>query len=107
MLQAAKHTLTKGILYGVIIQHCNILLTPYSKLFVLPYVDLPGFLSPCIINGDRFCPDLLFVTADQKLFLLEMMVGFEAYLNISAQRNKEKYQQLLQALNLNFISSNF
>ena len=28
------------------------------------YVDLPGFLSPCIIIGDTFRPDILLVSKD-------------------------------------------
>ena len=47
------------------------------------YVDLPGFLSPCIISGDTFRPDILLVTKDKKLFVLELTVGFETNLNIN------------------------
>ena len=46
--------------------------------------------------------DLLLVTADRTLFVLELTVGFETYLNINSQRKKEKYQQLLQILNSRF-----
>ena len=59
------------------------------------YVDLPGFLSPCIITGDTLRPELLLVTADRKLFVLELTVGFETNLDINAHRKKEKYHQLL------------
>ena len=55
------------------------------------YVDLPGFLSPCIITGDKFCPDLL-ITKDKKLFVIELTVGFETNLAINAKRKKDKYQ---------------
>ena len=71
------------------------------------YVDLPGFLSPCIITGDIFRPDLLLVTKDTKLFVLELTVGFETNLNINSQRKKDKYQELLQALNSQFSSVKF
>ena len=54
------------------------------------YVDLPGFLSPCIVTGDAFRPDLLLVTADKRLFMLELTVGFETNLNINAQRKRDK-----------------
>ena len=47
------------------------------------YVDLPGFLSPCIITGDTFRPDILLVIKDKKLFVLELTVGFETNLNIN------------------------
>ena len=71
------------------------------------YVDLPGFLSPCIITGDTFRPDILLVTKDKKLFVLELTVGFETNLNINSQRKKDKYQELLQALNSQFSSVKF
>ena len=63
------------------------------------YVDLKGFLSPSIITGDTFRLDLLLVTSDKKLFVLELAVGFETNLNINAQRKRDKYHQLLQKLN--------
>ena len=66
------------------------------------YVDLPGFLSPCIITGYTLRPDLLLVTADRKLFVLELTVGFETNLNINAHRKQEKYHQLLQTLSSQF-----
>ena len=55
------------------------------------YVDLPGFLSPCIVTGDTFHPDLLLVTADKRLFVHELTVGFETNLNINAQRKRDEY----------------
>ena len=66
------------------------------------YVDLPCFLSPCIITGDTLRPDLLLVTADRKLFVLDLTVGFETNLDINAHRKKEKYHQLLQTLSSQF-----
>ena len=66
------------------------------------HVDLPGFRSPCIITGDTLRPDLLLVTEDRKLFLLELTVGFETNLDINAHRKKEKYHQLLQTLSSQF-----
>ena len=71
------------------------------------YVDLPGFLSPCKITGDTFRPDILLATKDKKLFVLELTVGFETNLNINSQRKKDKYQELLQALNSQFSSVKF
>ena len=53
------------------------------------YVDLLGFLSPCILTSDMFRPYLLLVIADQKLFLLELTIGFEINLNITSQRKKK------------------
>ena len=56
------------------------------------YVDLPGCLSSCIITGDTLRPDLLLVTADRKLYVLELTVGFETNLNVNSQRKKEKHR---------------
>ena len=71
------------------------------------YVDLQGFLSPCIITVDAFRPDLLLFTADKKLFVLELTVGFETNLNINAQRKGDKYHQFLQTLNSQFSTVKF
>ena len=68
------------------------------------YVGLPGFLSPRVIIRDMFCPDLLLVTADSKLFVLELIEGFERNLNINAQRQKDKYQQISANIELSLFS---
>ena len=68
------------------------------------YVDLRGFLSLCIITGATFRPGILLVAIDKKLFVLELTMGFETNLNINEQRKKDKYQELLQALNSQFSS---
>ena len=47
------------------------------------YVDLPDFLSPCIIAFDTLHPDLLLVTADRRLFVLELTIGVETNVNIN------------------------
>ena len=60
------------------------------------YVDLLGFLFPCIITDDTIHPGLLLVTADKKLFVLQLTLDFETNLNINAQRKRDKYNQLLQ-----------
>ena len=98
LLQAAKPTLMKEVIRGVIIQHCSLLPTLYSQLLVLPYMLTCRAFS----LRDTLRPDLLLVTSDRKLFVLELIVGFETKLNINSQRKKEKYQQLLQTLNSQF-----
>ena len=59
------------------------------------YVDFPGYLSLCIITGDKLCPDLFFSTADNIIYITELTVGFETNLNINASRKKLKYRPLL------------
>jgi len=52
----------------------------YLNLKTIPlYVNLPGYLSPCIIMGDSLRPDMLLSTAD-KLHIIELTVGFETNL---------------------------
>ena len=58
------------------------------------YVDLPGYLSPCIITGNRLHQDILFSTADNILYIIELTVGFETNLNINANRKELKYRPL-------------
>ena len=54
----------------------------YAKL----YVDLPGYLSPCIITGNNLRPDILLSTADNILYIIELTVAFESNLNNNAHR---------------------
>ena len=58
------------------------------------YVDFAGYLSPCIITGDRLRPDILFSTADNILYIIELTVSFETNLNINASRKELKYRPL-------------
>ena len=71
------------------------------------YVDLPGFLSPCIITGDQLRPDMLLSTGRTTLFVIELTVGFETNLNCNAERNHEKYHQLIRDLSSDFHSVKF
>ena len=55
-------------------------------------VDRPGYLSPWIVTGDRLRPDILFSTADNILYIIELTEGFETNLNINASRKELKYR---------------
>ena len=55
------------------------------------YVDLPGYLSPCSITGDKLRPHILLSTADNILYIIELTVGFEANINSNAHRKELKY----------------
>ena len=48
------------------------------------YVDLPCFHSPPIITGDIFRPDLILITTDKKIYILEVAVGFETNLEMTS-----------------------
>ena len=61
------------------------------------YADLSGYLLPSIITGDSFRPDLLLVTSDHRLFILELTVGYETNLDVNANRKREKYSNLIHS----------
>ena len=60
-------------------------------------------VSPCIITGDKIRPDILFSTADNILYIMELTVGFETNLNINASREELKYRPLLVDLRIEFV----
>ena len=62
------------------------------------YVDLPGYLPPCIVTGNSLRPDILLSTADNILYIIELTVGFETNLNNNAHRKELKYRHLLSDL---------
>ena len=63
------------------------------------YVDLPAYLSPCIVTGDSLRPDLLLISPNNCLYILKLAVGFETNLNNNSHRKEEKYRPLLKDLN--------
>ena len=66
------------------------------------FLDLPGFLSPCIITGEQFSPDMLLSTANNILYIIELTVGFETNTDNNARRKHEKYRNLIQELSSNY-----
>ena len=80
-----------------------IIIIPESSL----YADLSGFLSPSIITGDIFRPDLLLLTTNNQLFILELTVGFETNLDVNAKRKREKYLPLTRHLQSSFKNVHF
>ena len=66
-------------------------------------MDLPGYLSPCIITGDSLRPDMLLSTAD-KLYIIELIVGFETNLANNAGRKEFKYRSLVTDLSNDYHS---
>ena len=68
----------------------------FSSLTV--YADLPSFLSPCLITGDSLRPDLLLLTEDKILYILELTIGFETNIQINSNRKAAKYSSLISDL---------
>ena len=62
----------------------------------------PGFRTPSIISGDTYRPDLLLLTPDDKLYIVELTVGFETNLHNNVERKKAKYEDLIEEMKDNF-----
>ena len=72
------------------------------------YVYLPGFIAPSVITGDELHPDLL-LTIENKLYILELTVGFETNLKINSKLNRKlkKYLPLISDQENNFDKVKF
>ena len=44
------------------------------------YADLPGYNSLSIITGDEYRPDMLLLTTENTLYVVELTVGHESNL---------------------------
>ena len=62
------------------------------------YADLPSFNSPCLIIGDSLRPDLLLLTGNNVLYILEFTLGFETNMHVNSIRKANKYNKLLKDL---------
>ena len=71
------------------------------------YVDLPGYLSPCIVIGNNLRPYILLSTTDNILYIIELIVGSETNLSYSAHRKELKYRPLLSDLATDYKEINF
>ena len=70
------------------------------------YVDLPGFITPSIITDDELRPDLL-LAIENKLYILELTVGFETNLKINSDQKLKKYLPLISDQENNFDKVKF
>ena len=62
------------------------------------YADLPSFTSPCLITGDSLRPDLLLLTGNNVLYILELTLGFETNMQVNKTRKANKYNRLIKDL---------
>ena len=62
------------------------------------YADLPSFTSPCLITGDSFRPDLLLLTGNSVLYILELTLCFETNMQVNSIRKANKYNRLINDL---------
>ena len=71
------------------------------------FADLSGFQSPSIITGDSYRPDILLITPDKTLYVVELTVGFETNLHNNVERKKAKYKNLIKDLSEKFLAVKF
>ena len=71
------------------------------------YADLPSFLSPCLITGESLRPDLLLLTENKLLYILELTLGFETNIQINSYRKAAKYNSLLSELSPSYNTVTF
>ena len=62
-------------------------------------LDLPGYRSPCIVTGESERPDIV-ITLKDKIYIIELTVGFETRIKDNAHRKKEKYLNLCRRLTM-------
>ena len=66
------------------------------------FADLPSFSNPSIITGDDYRPDILILTKDNTLYVLELTVGYETNLRNTINRKYSKYKELIRELKRKF-----
>ena len=92
-------------------RHDSVLNFIASTLSALPscsiYADLPAFLSPSLITGDSLRPDLLLITKNKTLYILELTIGFETNIKVNSDRKALKYNSLHHALSSKYSQVNF
>ena len=71
------------------------------------FADLSAFKSPSIITGDTYRPDLLLITPDESLYVVELTVGFETNLHNNVERKRAKYKDLMIEQSAHFPSVKF
>ena len=61
------------------------------------YADLEGYISPSIISGEDKRPDIIIVERD-KVYIVELTIGFETNISTNFERKMNNYSQLLEDL---------
>ena len=71
------------------------------------YADLSSFSNPSTITGDDYRPDLLILTKDNCLYILELTVGYETNLRNNVNRKYSKYKDMIMEQKKNYHAVNF
>ena len=67
------------------------------------YVDIPGFEWPSVITGEKRRPDII-IRDTNKLYIIELTVGFETIISINTERKSKHYEDLCKELSQGFES---
>ena len=99
IISSCKSYLDQG---RYISRHDSVLNFVANALAALPncsiYADLPAFLSPSLATGDFLRPELLLITKNKTLYILELTIGFETNIKVNSDRNALKFNSLHGAL---------
>ena len=74
---------------------CSFMSYPGQIIIIIIIIII---LSPSIITGSSFRPDLILLTNDNILYILELTIGFETNIKINSDRKASKYYPLRQTL---------
>ena len=92
-------------------RHDSVLNFIANSLSALPscsiYADLTAFLSPSLVTGDSLRPDLLLITKNKALYILELTIGFETNIQVNSDRKGLKYNPLHHSLRSTYRQINF
>ena len=67
------------------------------------YVDIPGFEPSSVITGEERRPDIV-IRDTNKLYIIELTVGFKTRISINAERKLKHYENLGKELSQGFES---
>ena len=67
------------------------------------YVGIPGYESPAVITGEERRHDIV-IRDTNKLYIIELTVGFETRISINTERKLRHYENLCKGLRQGFES---
>ena len=70
------------------------------------YADVKGYVSPSVITGEDYRPDIIIVD-DKDLYVLELTVGFETNMGLNAMYKQKRYETILDLLKINYVNVKF
>ena len=93
-----------GDTFGAITLSFSTLLVHFHICTV--YIDLPSFISPCLIAGDSLRPDLL-LTVNNTLYILELTPSFETIVQVYSIRRANRYITFIKHLSSTYNKVTF